>query len=1110
MRIFISYGHDQNAELVMLIKQRLETEFHVWIDQSQLKAGDDWRRSITDGLLSSDRVLACLSAHAVRDPGVCREEIAIALGVRHGILTTILVEKLQDHEIPLSLGHIQRFDMSDWREIKARGEAEFNQWLKEKTTEIKDLVTVNRTYAQEMETLAQWLHPQDQGPLIGSLLQHGFVGREWLRDRVEDWRKGARHHRVMCIAAEPGFGKSSFMAWLAHTHQTPIAAIHFCRFNQPASLQFHQIIRNLAFQLATRFPDYRMFLMRGIETILENCPNRHSSDLAISLFEDQDNRLSTEDFVKLTEVLNRDPLLNLEPSELFQKLIAGPAHYGIDGGRERYLILVDALDEADETLIQSLASMKDMLPSWLGMLLTCRPQDAKVAPYLALLNPVLITCDNEHNRADASIWIENWLNGEAPPLQPSPDLSRELLQRSNGNFQYLGMLRTMLDTHTGNKGSELKETLACPAGLGSLYFLNFQRQLGKDSQATERYHRHQRPLLRLLIASRQALPLRTALLALGNTPAASEQFMRKSVAPLGSLFPRIRLNGEDCITPFHKSITEWLADAERAGQYHCAPLQGHLDLYRNYWRELLLTEPRDAAQRGHIHDIAYHGLEIYKSTADHHISELQLTAEDWNRAKGAIHAILIFLRNSFQNGRLLEWLEWRAVINCHLLGAAAAATIRSKIELAIALIKSGQQERASSIANDLQEITKKQNGECDSLTLATDSLIALILKNQGFLQSASEVYEELARNSVNLLGADHPSTQVRLHNFAINLIELGKHERACSILEELIDSLEENKQGQSELYATALLSFSRALHNTHFYEKASFYRNLAYEKTKEIFGEMHLKTLQLIHINAIEESELGHHKEAKEQLKYVSTSMIEVAGEEHPSTLLAANNLAYALQACGELDEAECLLRKTIEIRSRVYGTDHPETMTLNQNLARNLTYQSRFQEALSILTNVLQYRLRRYGRNHYRTINTRLWITIATRELGDLDTALASQRELVEDATDALGADHHRTLLSVKELAVTLHRCEDMAAAGHLFERTLARQSVTLGEDHTDTLQTRHGLALLQADQGMVEQAIATLRHVIERRREKLGANHPDTRQASEHLDALISNQKQ
>ena len=80
MKIFFSYPHDMNAPLIERIKSDFEARGHeVWFDADQIKFGDDWRNSITRGIRDSQQVVAFLSKHAVRDLGVCLNEIAIAL-----------------------------------------------------------------------------------------------------------------------------------------------------------------------------------------------------------------------------------------------------------------------------------------------------------------------------------------------------------------------------------------------------------------------------------------------------------------------------------------------------------------------------------------------------------------------------------------------------------------------------------------------------------------------------------------------------------------------------------------------------------------------------------------------------------------------------------------------------------------------------------------------------------------------------------------------------------------------------------------------------------------------------------------------------------------------
>ncbi len=122
LRIFLSYGHDNNEELVRRIKADLEQRGHdVWFDKSEIKSGHDWRRSITEGIVDSNRVLSFLSGYSTRDPGVCLDEIAIAIGAKGGNIQAILVESEKEVKPPPRISHIQWLGMHDWKEKRDAG-----------------------------------------------------------------------------------------------------------------------------------------------------------------------------------------------------------------------------------------------------------------------------------------------------------------------------------------------------------------------------------------------------------------------------------------------------------------------------------------------------------------------------------------------------------------------------------------------------------------------------------------------------------------------------------------------------------------------------------------------------------------------------------------------------------------------------------------------------------------------------------------------------------------------------------------------------------------------------------------------------------------------------
>ena len=316
LRIFLSYGHDANEELVRRIRTDLEKRGHdVWFDKSEVKGKgigtwEDWRRAITDGIANSHKFVSFLSKHSTRDPGVCLDEIAIAIGVKGGNIQTILVESELDVRPPSSISHIQWLDMREWKAKLAASEPAWEKWYQDKLAEIVTVVESeeSRRFAGEITDLEGYLNPISSLARIGQLLKKPLVGRAWLREAIETWRNSTdRASRLFWIMGAPGVGKSAFVADLVHNGRDKVIAVEFCQYNNSDHRNAHYIVRALAFQIATRLPDYRKFLLT------------------------------------LPEIKKLD---GKNPDALFAYLIANPLKLSITGGRERYLIVIDALDEA--------------------------------------------------------------------------------------------------------------------------------------------------------------------------------------------------------------------------------------------------------------------------------------------------------------------------------------------------------------------------------------------------------------------------------------------------------------------------------------------------------------------------------------------------------------------------------------------------------------------------------------------------------------------------------------------------------------------------------------------------------------------------------------------
>ncbi len=540
LRIFLSYGHDSNEELVRLIKTDLEKRGHdVWFDKSEIKSGNDWRRSITEGIVESNRVLSFLSKHSTRDPGVCLDEIAIAIGAKGGNIQTILVEGETEVKPPPSISHIQWLDMHDWKELRDSGETVWEQWYQEKFDEIVRVVESDESlrFAGEIKTLEEYLKPVSSDSRIYQLLKKGLVGRTWLVEAIEKWRNADRSSRLFWIMGAPGVGKSAFAAHLAHYGKDKTIAVQFCEYDQPDHSNAHRIVRTLAFQIATRLPDYRKLLLT------------------------------------LPEINELD---RKNPAELFKYLLAEPLRHTIDGGRERYLIVIDALDEAIKDgrneLVEMLARNAPLLPDWIGIVVTSRPESNVIAP-LQGLNPFILDTATESNRADIRDYLRQELAEHLKNRPNAEQIIEQILEKSEGVFLYIE--RFCDDFGRGYLPLDHSEQF--PQGLGGIFFQYFQRQFPNEEQ----YQKTIEPMFSAILAAREPLPVEI-LQKMFNW---RETELRKWLRELGSLFSVTGKGENKVIKPYHKSISDWLADKGRADVYFVSVMEGHRMLTDTFWKD---------------------------------------------------------------------------------------------------------------------------------------------------------------------------------------------------------------------------------------------------------------------------------------------------------------------------------------------------------------------------------------------------------------------------------------------------------------------------------------------------------------------------------------------
>ena len=504
MKLFISYGHPQAAICRKICEVLKDRGHEVWFDETNIPHGADWRSMI-------DR-------HSVRDPGVCLDEMSIAIGIRGGNIRYVLLEKQAVAEPPASMTTRQWLDMSDWREHEGD-----QAWFDTKMDVLIKMVESreNQEFAGIIEELRKKLpmchvstSKQD------SLLRQPFIGRAWVKDRVDMWLDDPNGTKICFLFGDPGIGKSAFAAHYTHYNGRVAAAI-FCEYNNTQFNHPKAVVQTLAFLLACRLPDYRIALADALD---------HAADLGL-----------------------------YNESELFDVLLAQPLSVGtVDGDRETMCILIDGLDESGDrdrnVLTEVLTKYADRLPKWLRVLALSRRVEI-VTGLSGGADTIDLTGGLEENKADVRAYFEDCLSGSFDGDENYTAMIDRLSESNGGIFLYATLMADALAKGKMN----IEDTESVPDGLDSAFYRWFQWFFPDIREYEKRW---QMPLA-CIAASPEPIPeeeIRTVFdwtnTKLNQLKHTIEVLFRKDMNDFK----------KDTLQLSHRYITEWLF-SDAAGRY---------------------------------------------------------------------------------------------------------------------------------------------------------------------------------------------------------------------------------------------------------------------------------------------------------------------------------------------------------------------------------------------------------------------------------------------------------------------------------------------------------------------------------------------------------------
>lgn len=626
--IFFSYGHDEHKELVVMFKNDLELRGHsVWFDENRIGVWDDWKEKITRGIHDSQMAVAYMSKHSLRDPGVCRNEIAMALS-RFGVVYPVKVEEGIEDDIPVTIRNLQWPDLSEWRRIQADkvpGE-NWKRWYEARLIELIDKIENEASeFAWEAEALRKVLQPVAFESHFARYLE-SFVGRDWIMDAYHDWVSNQPDSRVFWIKALPGFGKTTLAVNLAARERGTVVSRWFCEHGREKLRNPKAAIRTLVFQLAVHYDSKREQLndkpmsdyRRQLLSVLEISP-----------------QTTEEQFNQIIDRLNKS-----STDELFKTLLAEPLAHIIE--REHQLvILIDALDEATDeegnnALVDFFVTHLASLPKWIKFVVTSRSESV-VSAGLQGFKPFVIDAEDSRNIGDLRVWYAAHLfPNEA--LQRLPETEQQrieklLIERSEGMFLFLTTIAEGLRERS-LVVADLDNMLYGVPGLNAVYTTRFKHRFGQGfSKAV-----HVKELVRLLVVAPGVLPVTLACELLGW----NEEQLSHARLDLGSYL----IESRDGLKLFHKSLADWLTNKkdnhfwvdvkparQRIADALFAELEKEQDMQRwsslaaewlHYWRSEQLTQWDEPKSLNNLGCALNRSIELHEIASFYHQSALEI------------------------------------------------------------------------------------------------------------------------------------------------------------------------------------------------------------------------------------------------------------------------------------------------------------------------------------------------------------------------------------------------------------------------------------------------------------------------------------------------------
>ncbi|MEM1331481.1 MAG: serine/threonine-protein kinase [Planctomycetota bacterium] len=242
-----------------------------------------------------------------------------------------------------------------------------------------------------------------------------------------------------------------------------------------------------------------------------------------------------------------------------------------------------------------------------------------------------------------------------------------------------------------------------------------------------------------------------------------------------------------------------------------------------------------------------------------------------------------------------------------------------------------------------------------------------VLRQLSAYNEAGPHFERAVELSKDLVGPVHEDTLLARQTVVSNLMSQNRFAEAVDATLDLIDTLESEGPGESDVMVRAKSSLGEAYLATGRYDEAAPILEETLSAKRRDLGDKDPSTLASIHNLAGLQGSIGNRERALELAREAYNGRVEVLGVGDPRTFGSLNVLAWVLNGLGRHEESIEIQSEAINRATDRLGPDHAKTIELLRARASSYWNLGRFDDA----ERDLQLAAERSERVHGETLNT-------------------------------------------------------------------------------------------------------------------------------------------